>query len=339
MKRTLLSIATGVAVAGLATLAFAQGLRLPPDPPSMFKQPVLDLGAVNMMPDIIFSQPMGYRPLKLDLYRPKQPTGPLPVVLWLHGGAWMLGDQRGAAFAGVDMPTTLAELAQHGYVVASVQYRLSGEAKFPAQIQDVRAAVRWLKGNATTYGIDAGKVFLWGGSAGGYLAALAGVSCGDTGLEGPPAPPFPGAPLSPPIGPGSECVQGVIAFYPVIDLPQMSKAPAAFPGESPEQRFMGCAIQSCPADRLALASVLDHVDAKDPPFLIAHGDADKLVSIAQSKLLDDALKAKGVPVEFIVVPGGAHVFPIDNVSESKRKELMGRIYAFLDRNSGKAAKH
>ncbi len=336
MKRTLLSFAAGVAVTGFAVLAAAQGLR-PPEPPSLFKQPVLDLGAVNMMPDIVFSQSMGYRPLKLDLYRPKQQKGPLPVVLWLHGGAWMLGDQRGAAFAGIDMPATLAGMAGRGYVVASVQYRLAAEAKFPAQIQDVRTAVRWLKRNAAAYGIDPGKVFLWGGSAGGYLAALTGVSCGDAGLEAPPAPPLPGTPPAPPAGPGSECVQGVMAFYPVIDLPEVSKSPSGFPGESPEQRLMGCPIQSCPADRLALASVLGHVDAKDPPFLIAHGDADKTVSIGQSRLLDDALKAKGVPVEFIVVPGGVHVFPVNNVPEAKRKELMERVYAFLDRNSGKAA--
>jgi acetyl esterase/lipase len=329
----MLALITGLAVLGLGGIAHGQAaLVLPPSPPSILKQSVVDAGAVTIMPDVVFSRPGGgYRPLKLDLYRPKQQTGALPAVIWLHGGGWQGGDQRGAAFGGTDMPALLAEMAGRGYVVASATYRLTGEAKFPAQAQDVRAAIRWLKTNAAEYGIDASKVFVWGGSAGGYLASLAGVSCGDAGLDAPPAPARAGAP--PAAGPaaGSECVQGVVAFYPVTDLPE---AAAGGRGEA-EGRLLGCAVASCSAAQLALSSVVGHLDAKDPPFLIIHGDADTTVPISQSKLLDAALKAKGVPVEFIVVPGATHVFPTTNVDAVKRKELMDSVYAFLDKNSGK----
>jgi acetyl esterase/lipase len=332
----ILATTISLAALGLAGIAHGQALVLPPSPPSILKQAVVDVGAVNIMPDVVFSRPAGgYRPLKLDLYRPKQQSGPLPAVIWLHGGGWQGGDQRGAAFGGTDMPTMLAELAGRGYVVASATYRLSGEAKFPAQGQDVRAAIRWVRANATEYGIDPSKVFLWGGSAGGYLASLAGVSCGEAGFDAPSAPARAGAPPSPRPAAGSECVQGVIAFYPMVDVTEAAKTAASGATDTPETRLYGCAVASCPASQVALGSVLGHIDAKDPPFLIMHGDADTTVSIDQSKLLDAALKAKGVPDEFIVVPGATHVFPTTNVSAARRNELMDRVYAFLDKNSGK----
>jgi acetyl esterase/lipase len=327
----ILAAIAGVAALGLAGLAHGQGM--PPAPPSVFKQPVLDLGAVNMMPDIAYSRLPGYRPLKLDLYRPKQQTGPLPVVIWIHGGGWRGGDQRGAAFAGTDMPAMLGEIAARGYVAAAVSYRMAGEARFPAQGQDLRAAIRFLKANAAQYGIDPSKVILWGGSAGGYMAAQAGVSCGDSSFDAPPAQgPAGAAPPAPPAA-GSECVQGVIAFYPITDLPELAKRDAPGTANSPEAQFLGCAVSACPANQIALASVISRIDAKDPPFLIMHGDADTTVPIAQSRLLEASLKAKGVPAELVVVPGQTHVFP--TLDPAKRKELLDRVNAFLDKQTGK----
>lgn len=330
----LIGVAT-LAMAGLAQ-AQARGPQFPPPPPSALKQAVVSIGTVDVMPDVVYSTPPGFRPLKLDLYKPHQASAPLPLVIWMHGGGWQAGDPRSGPFAGIDGPTTFAELAGHGYVVASISYRFVAEATFPAQAQDMRAAIRFLRGRAAAYGIDASKVFLSGGSAGAYLAVLGGATCGETKLDPAPvqAPAARGTPPPPPAA-GSECVQGVVAFYPPVDL----KALAAQPGENTVlldglvMRLLGCQAKACSADQVALASVLGHLDAKDPPYLLIHGDADTLVSIEQSRTLEAALKTKGVPVELMVVPGANHGLP--GIDVGKRTEIMNRFYAFLDKKSGK----
>src|SRR3569623_1543944 len=122
------------------------------------------------MPHVEFANYVGYRPLQLDLYlhADRRAHAARPLVLWVHGGGWNRGDARGSgAFA--DWPAVLAALAARGYVVAAVDYRLSGEARFPAQVQDVKAALRFLRDKAGAYGIDPKRVYLWGGSAGGLL--------------------------------------------------------------------------------------------------------------------------------------------------------------------------
>lgn len=311
----------------------------PPTPPSVLTQAQVAIGDVVALPDIVYARPGGFRPLKLDLYKPKAATGPLPVVVWIHGGGWGGGDPRGGIFAGQDWPATAAELAGRGYVVASISYRLSGEAQFPAQAQDVRAAVRWLRAHAAEHGIDPAHVLMTGGSAGGYLAALAGVSCGDASLDTPPAPAAPGRPAATPPPARSECVQAVVLFYPVTDLPTLGKAPAAAgppsdSAESPIGRFLGCALAQCGAAKIAAADVLGRVDASDPPFLIFHGDADTTVPISQSRALDAALKAKGVASELVVIPGAVHVFP--NLAPEVRRDILDRTWRFLDAHSGKA---
>src|SRR4030095_8698842 len=138
------------------------------------------LGAdVESPPELGFSGPPGFRPLRLDLYRPRNSrgvAGGLPLVLYVHGGGWQAGHTRHAgAFA--NWPGVLARLAARGYVVASVEYRLSGEARFPAAIQDVKTAIRWLRSKSTQFGIDPTRAVIWGGSAGGQLAALTATSC------------------------------------------------------------------------------------------------------------------------------------------------------------------
>jgi len=329
-------LASLAALTALLALPLASA-QIPPPPPSVLASTSLDLGPAVVQPGLVFAQLTGFRPLRLDLYRPKNATQPLPLVLWLHGGAWIAGDASGGAFAGTDWPVTLAELAGRGYVVASLTYRLSGEARYPAQIQDVRTAIRWLRTHAAEYGIDGAHLFAMGGSAGGYLAALAGVSCGDATLDAPTMPAAPGAPpVAAPV-PRSECVQGVVAFYPVTDIPMLAKAPSTgTPNDSaasPIGRLLGCAIATCAKALVDSASVLARVDAKDPPFLMFHGDADTLVPIDQSRALDAALKSAGVASDLVVVSGANHVFP--GLSAQAQRDILDRVWKFLDLHSGK----
>ena len=162
-----------------------------PDRVTQFPQGVTGLA------DVTYSVLPGFRPLVLDLYLP-QATVPQPLIVFVHGGGWVGGNTRHSG-ALADFPRVLAQLAAEGFAVASVEYRLAGEAPFPAALQDLRAALRFLKGNAAKYRIDAGKVAVWGGSAGGQLAALAAASCGDHSLDPAPAER------------GTECVQGAVS--------------------------------------------------------------------------------------------------------------------------------
>ena len=134
---------------------------------------------VESLPDLIYSVPPGFRPLRLDLYRPRNTASAvrgLPLVVYVHGGGWLAGHTRHAGAFG-NWPGVLALLASKGFVVASIEYRLSGEARFPAAIQDVKTSIRWLRSKSAQFGIDPSTVIIWGGSAGGQLAALAATSC------------------------------------------------------------------------------------------------------------------------------------------------------------------
>jgi acetyl esterase/lipase len=148
------------------------------------RMPVSFPNEVTAMPDLVYSTIPGFQPLKLDLYAPARRSASrgLPLVIYVHGGAWMGGHSR-AAGAFADFPGVLASLSARGYVVASLNYRLSGEARFPAALHDVRAALRYLRANAARFGIDPRRVFLWGASAGGQLASLAATTCGMTTID------------------------------------------------------------------------------------------------------------------------------------------------------------
>ncbi|MCI4591959.1 alpha/beta hydrolase [Sphingobium sp. BYY-5] len=245
---------------------------------------------VRVSTDISFSTIPGYRPLTLDLYRPTKATARLPLVIYVHGGGWMAGHTRqSGAFS--DFPAVLADLSSKGYVVSSLEYRLSGEAPFPAAIDDVRTAIRFLKANADRYGIDTGHVAIWGGSAGGQLAALAALDCGHA-----PA----GADKS--NAGQNDCVQAAVGWYGVYDFATMpqSATPRA------ENRYLDCVQGDCPADRISTASPAAHVDAKDPPMLLIHGTDDKTVPVSQSQELAAKLKAAHVPVTLEIIPNVGH---------------------------------
>jgi acetyl esterase/lipase len=237
--------------------------------------------------DLVYATLSGFRPLTLDLYQPRRGPKdfPKPALIFVHGGGWSDGDARhGGGFD--DFPAQLALLAAQNYVVASVNYRLSGEAHFPAAEQDVKSAIRWLRLHADDYGIDTTRIAIWGEEAGGQLAALAGTSCGVAALE----PAASGNQNDP-----SDCVQAVIDWHGISDLATLA-ADSGQTGPGPETTFLGCDPASCPPGLVRTASPVAYVGPNSPPFLIQHGPR-KNVPLVQSQKLFDALNQAHIPVE------------------------------------------
>jgi acetyl esterase/lipase len=215
----------------------------------------------------------------LDVYLPTG-DGPFPLVINVHGGGFTMGDKSNPALAD--------QLLAAGYAVASVNYRLSGEALAPAQIEDVKAAVRYLRANAADYKLDPDRFAAFGQSAGGNLVALLGASCGADAIEG--------ASLG--NADASSCVQAVVDWFGPIDFLQMD---AQFAGtscpvthdaaDSPESKLVGAPIQTVP-EKVKVMNPITYIDGDEPPYLIQRGSADCNVPPAQSQLLYDALAAK-----------------------------------------------
>jgi acetyl esterase/lipase len=268
------------------------------------RQTAFPEGVVGLA-DIVFATPAGFRPLRLDLYRPKDVTTARPLVVYIHGGGWQSGHTRHAG-AFENWPGVLAALAARGYVVASVEYRLSSEARFPAAIDDVRTAIRWLRSRAPEHGIDPKRVLVWGGSAGGQLAALSAMQCEP-----------------------SECVQGLIAWYGIFDFALVGAGGA----DSAAARYLGCEPDRCGTATLAAASASAFVDATDPPVLLIHGVQDRVVPIQQSRDFLARLRARGVVAELLELPGVDHSFigatPADTRTASRH--AIGRSFDFIDR--------
>ncbi|MFE3459333.1 alpha/beta hydrolase fold domain-containing protein [Nocardiopsis aegyptia] len=231
--------------------------------------------------------------LLLDLYRPASADHPVPIVLWVHGGGWYTGDRTQA-------PDLTDRVRATGCAFASIDYRLSGQARFPAQLHDVRAAIRFLRAHAGEYGIDPRAVGVWGGSAGGHLAALAGL----TGHLGA----LPGEQDTD----GDPSVRAVVASYAPVDLAAVvaearAGRPDADAASSPEGRLLGGAPAEVPAAaRYACPLTWVHADA--PPFQLSHGTSDALVRHTQSELLHDALAAAGASSELYLLDGFGHGF-------------------------------
>jgi acetyl esterase/lipase len=225
---------------------------------------------------------------KLDLYLPEA-TKLLPLVVWIHGGAFRLGDK------GDNVPL---ECLERGYAVASINYRLSQHALFPAQIEDCKAAVRWLRAHAAHYGLDPQRFVAWGPSAGGHLAAMLGVTSHVRAFEA-------GEHLD-----RSSRVRAVVDYFGPTDFLQMDahRLPDGMvhdAPDSPESELVGGPIQDNP-DRVAQANPIAYVRPDAPPFLIVHGEADPLVPYHQSELLLAALQRAGVPASLYTVAGGGH---------------------------------
>jgi acetyl esterase/lipase len=230
----------------------------------------------------------GEQSLKLDLHLPRSKARS-PLIVWVHGGAWRSGSKT-------DMP--LEALVGEGYAIASVDYRLSTEARFPAQIHDIKAAVRFLRAHSGDWSVPSEKIVIAGNSAGGHLAALIGVSNGHAELEGT-------------VGNDqdrSSAVQGIISFYGGSNLTTIldQSTPHGLSVRVPAlELLLGGQPKDLPAIA-RLASPVFHVDPSDPPLLLFHGDQDPQMPIEQSRELRAAYEKASAPVQFEVVRGAAH---------------------------------
>ena len=255
-------------------------------------------GNFQLPPDVELTRDVEYgtgggRPLKMHLIRPKSPPkDAMPVVVWIHGGAWRAGNKD----SGIG---NLVRFARRGYFCASIEYRLSQEAIFPAQIEDCKCAIRFLRAKAKEYNLDPNRIGVWGSSAGGHLVALLGTSGDVKELEGKGGwQEF------------SSRVNAVCDFFGPTDFTKMADFPSRMnhnAPDSPESLLIGGAVQEH-KDKAAKANPITYITKDDPPFLIMHGDQDPLVPLNQSELLHEALKKAGVEVTFHVVKGGGHGF-------------------------------
>lgn len=285
--------------------------------PGMTPVPTV-MGSVRVVRDLQFGsyeldgQEHG---LLLDLYLPQGSPQPWPLLVYIHGGGWIEGSKEGC-------PGTT--FAQRGYAVACIDYRLSRmqgcpeQLLFPAQIEDVKAAVRWLRSNAAQHGLDPEHLGALGDSSGGHLAALLGTSHGATELAGTEN-----------LGVSDE-VQAVVDWFGPVDITQgpvifeddpcqtgLDYLNATYGGEATQYFYWTMAWGTFLGGSLADPAVLDqavsatpvtYVDAEDPPFLIIHGESDSMVPISQSELLVQALTGAGVEVTFVRLPGIGHGF-------------------------------
>ena len=246
---------------------------------------------------------------RLDIAWPTS-GGPHPIVLLLHGGGWS-GGGRGALHADME------ELARQGYVAATASYRLTrgGENRFPAPVQDLRCAVRWLRANGERYGADPARIGVIGHSAGGHLASMLGTASDVPGLDAGCA-----------AGSGSPAVQAVVSHAGPQDLRVRGSYTrrqarivtgflGVFPGDAPELA--------------RLASPVAHVSEGDAPFLLVHGTRDELVPVAHARRMRDALRAAGVPATLLELSGVGHGLPPLNAPDIP--EVGCTTFAFLDR--------
>ncbi len=225
--------------------------------------------------------------LKLDLHRPQGERPPL--IVYVHGGAWRGGSKE-------DVP--IGSLMERGYAIASVNYRLSTQAVFPAQVHDIKAAIRFLRANAGVYHINADKIVIIGSSAGGHLAALVGVTNGVKELEGTV-----GEHLE-----QSSDVQGIVSFFGASNLQTIlsQSTPHGLSVRIPALKLLLGDTPDKKPELARLASPVAHLDKKDPPLLLLHGDADPQMPPQQSDELAKGYRELGLPVTMIVMPGSRH---------------------------------
>src|SRR5215471_282980 len=261
-----------------------------------------------------FAMIPGYRMLRLDLHIPHGATEPLPVVVYASGGAWtMVMTHHG--------PWTFLTTA--GYAVAVVEYRVSGEATYPAPLHDMKGAIRWLRANASTHNLDPARIAGWGSSAGAYLVSMLAVTNGRPEFEGD-------------VGGNLEQSSSVVAaldHYGPSDLAALAEDTNSVPGvmelmgtaTSPETRLLGYVPRERPQEA-ARANPAAYASSETVPFLIMHGDADTRVGIGQSRRLHRALRDAGADVTFHVVPGANHAGP-----EFYSDDANSRVVEFLER--------
>lgn len=248
---------------------------------------------------------VGDTALLLDLYKPPvSQSGAL--IVWIHGGAWRSGSKK-------EMP--LSELVAAGFPVATVEYRLSTVAKFPAQIHDIKAAIRFLRGRQKELGLDTRKIVIAGASAGGHLAALVGVTNGNRELEG---------------GEGnyvgeSSAVQCIVSFYGGADLTTIlaQSTPHGLSVRVPALDLLLGGQPDAQPELARLASPVFHVSKDSPPLLLIHGDQDPQMPVNQALQLQGAYESFGRPVRLEIIHGGGHGGKA--FYDEKRIELLKRF--------------
>lgn len=276
---------------------------------SAIKQKWLDVPYANLSPAE-----------KMDIYLPDQGAGPFPVIVSIHGGGFISGDK-----ASGELTPVLTGLTR-SYAVVSINYRLSQEAQFPAQIEDVKAAIRYLRANATVYNLDPDRIAVWGGSAGGNLAALAGTSGDVPELED----------LSMGNPQHSSCVQAVVDWFGPINFQNMDNqftksglGPVTHnQTDSPESQYLGAPIPAIP-EKVKAANPETYISVDDPPFFIQHGTSDSQVPTEQSvdfaKGLETVIGTEKVTLELL--QGAGHGDQAFTTGEN-----VDRVFAFLDKN-------
>jgi acetyl esterase/lipase len=234
--------------------------------------------------DVVFGKG-GKTELKLDLAMPKDGEGPFPAIVCIHGGGWVSGDRK-------QMGKTIEVLARRGYVAISPDYRLAPRDRFPAQIEDCKAAVRWLRANAKMYHVDTRRIGVVGFSAGGHLACLLGVTGKDDGLDGDGGN-----------AEQSSAVQAVVSFFGPTDLTRdvwdrdvRTKNLVPLLGGTPDKK----------ADAYRKASPMTYAGKNAPPYLFLHGTEDRVVPIEQAKDLAEKLRKAGGSARLVSVEGEGH---------------------------------
>jgi len=300
---------------------------------------------VRVLPEVRYAAPDGFRPLTLDIYLPpatlaRPPTG-FPAILYIHGGGWINGDSHISGPI-VDFPGLLAGMAARGYVVTSVNYRLSGEAKWPAQAQDIKAAIRFLRRHAAQYGADPSRLAAWGVSAGGHLSAIADATCGAAPLQPPRSGASGGRDGDDADTTISDCVQAAVAWYGIFDVAseadQARRAGAMSrdaPG-APEWLLLGCFKEKCPPGLIQSASPVAYVNPDTPPMLLLTGDRDRTVPFEQTLEMDAALTKAGVKHETHVYSGADHSLlgPTLEATRQANQDAIERTIRFIDATIG-----
>ncbi len=246
----------------------------------------------------------GETDLKLDLAMPNEGTGPFPAIVCVHGGGWKAGNRQ-------QLGKTIEGMAARGYVAVTVSYRFSPAARFPAQIEDCKAAVRWLRANAAKYQVNPERIGAVGFSAGGHLVCLLGTTDKNDGLEGQGGNPE-----------QSSRVQAVVSFFGPTDFTTKTW------NEAVEKEFLiplfGSTLEENPGIYKKGSSVT-YVTKDDPPFLFFHGTEDKLVGIRHSQLLADKLQGVGVKAKVVVMEGEGHGW-----QGEKLRQSIDQMFAFFD---------
>jgi acetyl esterase/lipase len=261
---------------------------------------------VKVYRDVVFSRPVGFRPISLDLYVPAGPTSTL--CLYLHGGGWRVGTRAdGPGISKTWTPSFFEQVAAAGLAIASIDYRLSGEAHYPAQQNDVSEAARFLVDNAADFDLSFSRTVTWGVSAGGHLAAMHALT------SDPPA-------------------EAAVCWYTPTDLDQLSHDVESAGGvgerglDSREGQLLGTALDARP-DLVSAASPVTQVTAKAPPFLFFNGTADTQVPPQQSSRLADAILAAGGEASIELIEGATHMFP--ELDSDQLRVVIDRSVEFL----------